>query len=160
MTGGQIETLFWSFIHEILGNVCWHFGVFTLCDGSMYAFQVEFDLDPGWRRQHLLPHQRDVLEARRDLFVVELQAPVLQVALRGCEVSKNSRGASQWKAERPTEKGGGTGRRGSFGLSEGGQQILCLHPRGLVPCLPITSSIRMRNLAKTKWNVRQISPSH
>lgn len=69
-------------------------GVCTLCDGSMYAFQVEFDLCPGRRRQHLLPHHSDLLEARRDLLVVQLQPPVLQVALRGCEASKHSRNRS------------------------------------------------------------------
>lgn len=77
----------WSREQTLLRSVDTH-GVCTLCDGSMYAFQVEFDLCPGRRRQHLLPDQSNLLKAWRDLLVVQLQAAVLQVALRGCEASK------------------------------------------------------------------------
>lgn len=75
----------------------------------MYAFQVEFDLCPGRGGQHLLPHQSDILEAGRDLLVVQLQPPALQVALCDCEAEKHSRNGGRLKAEQQMKgKKGGT----------------------------------------------------
>lgn len=96
-------------------------GVCTLCDGSVYALQVEFDLCPARRCQHLLPHQRDLLEARRDLLVVQLQPPVLQVALRGCEASKHGRNESAEDRVADGKKGGMEG--GSEGASDQGDLL-------------------------------------
>lgn len=45
---------------------------------------VKLDLWPAGGAEHFLPDESDVLKTGRDLLIIQLQPPALEVALRGC----------------------------------------------------------------------------
>lgn len=94
----RTDLQFQNFIHQVPVNICSYlmknisrkrwYTFFemrcTLCDSSMYDLWVKFDLRPRRSSQHLFPDQSDLLQTRSDFFVVQLQTPVLQIALWSC----------------------------------------------------------------------------
>lgn len=70
-----------------ISKKCWYrylcSQICTFRNSSMYGLCIEFDLCPPRSTQHFLPDKSDVLQARSDFLVVQLQALVLEIALWG-----------------------------------------------------------------------------